>query len=71
MRAIGAVHGQIKKAHWPVRKNVTNLILHHLTLSPSIIEYVKTENQVADGLTKALDKRRIEIFRNTIRLELA
>ena len=51
--------------------NVTNLILHHLTLSPSIIEYVKTENQVADGLTKALDKRRIEVFRNTIRLELA
>lgn len=35
------------------------------------LEYVNTESQVADGLTKALDKRRFETFRNAIGLEFA
>lgn len=35
------------------------------------LEYVNTESQVADGLTKALDKGRFERFRKAIGLELA
>jgi hypothetical protein len=35
------------------------------------LEYVNTERQVADGLTKALDKGRFERFRKAIGLELA
>ena len=35
------------------------------------LEYVNTESQVADGLTKALDKGRFETFRKAIGLELA
>jgi hypothetical protein len=35
------------------------------------LEYVNTESQVADGLTKALDKGRFQTFRNAIGLELA
>jgi hypothetical protein len=35
------------------------------------LEYVNTESQVADGLTKALNKGRFETFRRAIGLELA
>lgn len=35
------------------------------------LEYIKTEGQVADGLTKALDKIRFERFRKAIGLEPA
>ena len=35
------------------------------------LEYIKTEGQVADGLTKALDKVRFERFRKAIGLEPA
>lgn len=35
------------------------------------LEYVNTESQVADGLTKALDKGRFQTFGNAIGLELA
>ena len=34
------------------------------------LEYINTESQVADGLTKALDKGRFQTFRNAIGLEL-
>ena len=35
------------------------------------LKYVNTERQVADGLTKVLDKGRFEKFRKAIGLELA
>ena len=35
------------------------------------LEYIETEGQVADGLTKALDKIRFERFRKAIGLEPA
>jgi hypothetical protein len=35
------------------------------------LEYVNTESQVADGMTKALDRGRFQTFRKAIGLELA
>jgi hypothetical protein len=71
-----AVHGK----SWPPRSisqdSSASLRTHHVgwwlyVIPQGRLEYVNTESQVADGLTKALDKRRFEAFRNAIGLKLA
>lgn len=46
-----------------------HFIREHQAIGTVDLKYILTENQVADGLTKALPKDRFIAFRNAIRLE--